>query len=75
MSTRQFSELVKAMTAERQQRLASRVRQSLASVPLEETRKACPVAPAQLADASGVNQGEVSKIEHGRSFRCGKTAS
>ena len=64
MPTRKFRELVKAMPAGRQRRIASRVRQSLMSMPLEEIRKARQMTQAKLADALGVNQGEVSKIEH-----------
>lgn len=64
MPTRKFRELVKAMPAERQRRIADRVRQSLMSMPLEEIRKARQMTQAKLADALGVNQGEVSKIEH-----------
>jgi transcriptional regulator with XRE-family HTH domain len=64
MPTRKFRELVKAMPAERQRRIANRVRQSLMSMPLEEIRKARQMTQAKLADALGVNQGEVSKIEH-----------
>ena len=64
MPTRKFRGLVKAMPAERQRRIANRVRQSLMSMPLEEIRKARQMTQAKLADALGVNQGEVSKIEH-----------
>jgi len=64
MPTRKFRELVKAMPAERQQKVANRVRKSLASMPLEEIRKARRLTQAKLADTLGVNQGEVSKIEH-----------
>jgi transcriptional regulator with XRE-family HTH domain len=64
MPTRKFRELVKAMPAERQRKIANRVRQSLMSMPLEEIRKARQMTQAKLADALGVNQGEVSKIEH-----------
>lgn len=64
MPTRKFRELVKAMPPERQQKVARRVRESLASMPLEEVRKARQMTQAKLADALGVNQGEVSKIEH-----------
>ncbi|MGA3023851.1 MAG: XRE family transcriptional regulator [Bryobacteraceae bacterium] len=64
MPTRKFRELVNAMPAERQKKIASRVRQSLASMPLEEVRKARQMTQSRLADALGVNQGEVSKIEH-----------
>jgi transcriptional regulator with XRE-family HTH domain len=52
------------MPAERQRKIANRVRQTLASMPLEEVRKARRMTQAQLADTLGVNQGEVSKIEH-----------
>lgn len=64
MPTRKFRELVKAMPAERQQKIATRVRESLASMPLEEVRKARQMTQAKLAGELGVNQGEVSKIEH-----------
>ena len=64
MPTRNFQELVKAMPAARQQKITGRVRKSLASMPLEEIRKARKMTQAKLADALGVNQGEVSKIEH-----------
>lgn len=64
MPTRRFHELLKALPAERQGRIAKRVRESLASMPLEEIRKARRMTQAKLADALGVNQGEVSKIEH-----------
>lgn len=64
MPTRKFRELVQTMPVARQQKIASRVRQSLAAMPLEEVRKARQMTQAKLADALGVNQGEVSKIEH-----------
>jgi len=64
MPTRKFRELVKSMPVGRQQRIAKRVRRTLASMPLEEIRKARQMTQAKLADALGVNQGEVSKIEH-----------
>lgn len=64
MPSRKFRELVRAMPTDRQQKIANRVRQSLASMPLEEIRKARQMTQAKLADALGVNQGEVSKIEH-----------
>jgi predicted XRE-type DNA-binding protein len=64
MPIRKFKDLVRAMPAERQQKIANRVRQSLASMPLEEMRKARQMTQAKVAEALGVNQGEVSKIEH-----------
>ena len=64
MPTRKFRELVQAMPPERQQRIANRVRQSLAAMPLDEIRKARQMTQAKLAEILGVNQGEISKIEH-----------
>ena len=64
MPTRNFRELVKSMPADRQQRIAARVHGTLASMPLEEIRKARQMTQVKLAEALGVNQGEVSKIEH-----------
>jgi DNA-binding XRE family transcriptional regulator len=64
MPTRKFRELIKTMPDERQQKIANQVRQSLASMPLDEIRRARQMTQAKLADALGVNQGEVSKIEH-----------
>ena len=52
------------MPAERQQKITTRVRRTLASMPLEELRRASRMTQAKLADELGVSQGEVSKIEH-----------
>ena len=64
MPNRNFHELIKAMPAERQRKIASRVQRTLASMPLEEVRRARQMTQAELANTLGVNQGEVSKIEH-----------
>jgi len=64
MPTRKFRELLKAMPAERQRRIAKRVRDTLVSIPLEEIRKARQMTQVKLAEVLGVNQGEISKIEH-----------
>src|SRR5438270_10176589 len=64
MPTRKFRELVQAMPPDRQQKIEKRVRQSLASMPLDEIRRARQMTQAKLAETLGVNQGEVSKIEH-----------
>ena len=64
MPTRRFRELVQNMPLERQRKLAKRVRETLGSMPLEEIRKARQMTQAKLAEVLGVNQGEVSKIEH-----------
>ena len=63
MPTRKFGELLSAMPVGRRRKIADRVRQSLASMPLDEFRKARQMTQAKLADALGVNQGGVSKIE------------
>jgi transcriptional regulator with XRE-family HTH domain len=63
MPTRNFRKLVQAMPAQRQQKIANRVRQTLASMPLDKIRKARQITQAKLAETLGVNQGEISKIE------------
>lgn len=64
MPTRKFRELVDAMPTYRQQKIARRVRETIAAMPLDELRKARQMTQAKLAQSLGVNQGEVSKIEH-----------
>ena len=64
MRTRKFSELTKDWPAERRERVAKRVRETLAAMPLDELRKAREMTQAKLAETLGVNQGEISKIEH-----------
>jgi transcriptional regulator with XRE-family HTH domain len=64
MPARKFRELIQAMPADRQRKIAKRVRESLASMPLDEIRRARQMTQAKLAETFGVNQGEISKIEH-----------
>jgi len=64
MPTRKFRELLESMPVERQRRIEERVRKSLAAMPLDQLRKAQEMTQLQLAEILGVNQGEVSKIEH-----------
>ena len=64
MPIRQFSELIDAIPANRRQKIAQRVRETIAAMPLDELRKARQMTQAKLAQSLGVNQGEVSKIEH-----------
>ena len=64
MPTRKFQELIQAMSPERQRKIANRVRESLAAMPLDEIRKARQMTQTKLAETLGVNQGEISKIEH-----------
>jgi len=64
MPTRHFRELLEAMPAERQRGIERRFQKSLAAMPLDQLRKAQQMTQLQLAGILGVNQGEVSKIEH-----------
>jgi len=64
MPNRKFRELIEAMPADRQRRIEKRFQDSLAAMPLDQLRKAQEVTQLQLAEILGVNQGEVSKIEH-----------
>jgi transcriptional regulator with XRE-family HTH domain len=72
MPTRSFRELLEAMPADRQRRIEKRFQKSLAAMPLGELRKAQEMTQLHLAEILGVNQGEVSKIEH-RSDICVST--
>jgi hypothetical protein len=60
MPTRKFREWIELTPAERQQRIAKRVRESLASMPMEEIRKARQMPQTKLTEALGVNQGAKS---------------
>ncbi len=64
MPTRKFSELMHAMPPERRQNIEKRFEESLASMPLDELRKAREMTQIQLSEVLGVHQSEVSKIEH-----------
>src|SRR5580658_8145033 len=72
MPTRKFRELIEAMPVERQRRIEKRFRDSLAAMPLDQLRKAKEMTQLRLAEILGVNQGEISKIEH-RSDICVST--
>jgi DNA-binding XRE family transcriptional regulator len=64
MAQRNFRELVEAMPIGRQQKIEKRFQVSLASMPLEEIRRAREMTQLQLGEALGVHQSEISKIEH-----------
>jgi len=64
MPTRKFRDLLEAMPDDRRQKIAKRVQGTLASMPLNELRKALQLTQVKLAESLGVNQGEISKIEH-----------
>jgi transcriptional regulator with XRE-family HTH domain len=72
MATHKFRELMEAMLADRQRRIEKRFQESLAAMPLDQIRKAQQMTQLQLAGILGVNQGEVSKLEH-RSGVCVST--
>ena len=64
MPTHNFRELLEAMPVERQQRIEKRFQKSLAAMPLDQLRKSQQMTQLRVAGVLGVNQGEVSKIEH-----------
>ena len=64
MPSRNFRELLDAMPVERQRRIEKRFQDSLAAMPLDQLRKTQEMTQIQLAKILGVNQGEISKIEH-----------
>jgi transcriptional regulator with XRE-family HTH domain len=64
MPARNFRELLEAMPPDRRRRIENRFQKSLAAMPLDQLRKAQQMTQLQLAEILGVNQGEVSKIEH-----------
>jgi len=64
MPTRNFRELFDVLPADRRRRVEQRVRETIAAMPLDELRRARQMTQARLAESLGVNQGEVSKIEH-----------
>jgi DNA-binding XRE family transcriptional regulator len=72
MPTRKFRELIEAMPPDRQRRIEKRFQDSLVAMPLDQLRKAQEMTQLELAGILGVNQGEVSKIEH-RSDICVST--
>jgi transcriptional regulator with XRE-family HTH domain len=71
MPTHKFRELLEALPPGRQRRIEKRFRKSLAAMPLDQLRKAQEMTQLQLAEILGVNQGEVSKIEHRSDIRIG----
>ncbi len=64
MPARKFSELMNAMSPSRGEKIARRVRQTVATMHLDELRRARQMTQVKIAETLGVNQGEVSKIEH-----------
>ncbi len=64
MRNRRSGELLTAIPANRRKKIAERVRETLAAMSLDELRQARQMTQAKLAETLGVNQSEVSRIEH-----------
>src|ERR1044071_7119492 len=64
MPSQKFKALLDQIPAARRQRIQARVEETLAAMPLDELRKARKLTQVKLAETLGVNQGEISKIEH-----------
>ena len=69
MPAHNFRELLEAMPVARQQRIEKRFQKSLTVMPLDQLRKAQQMTQLRLAEVLGINQGEVSKIEHRSDIR------
>ena len=69
MPTHNFRELLEVMPAARQHRIEKRFQKSLAAMPLDQLRKAQQMTQLRLGEVLGINQGEVSKIEHRSDIR------
>ena len=61
---KKWNNLKKKMSREAQARIDARVKETLASMPLAEIRKAIGLTQAQLAETLDMGQGSVSKIEN-----------
>lgn len=64
MPARKFNDLLNAMGPTRREKVARRVSETIAAMHLDDLRKARQMTQTTLAETLGVNQGEVSKIEH-----------
>lgn len=62
---KKWGELKGRMSPAARARVDARVRDTLASIPLAEIRKAIGMTQADLAEKLDQGQGSVSKIEHG----------
>jgi len=60
---RKFRELIEAMPAARRQRIRRKADELLAELPLQELRRARELSQEELAQALGVNQATISKLE------------
>lgn len=62
--TRKFSELLDKMPHESRERIDQRAKELLAEMPLYQLRQALEFSQEQMAEAMGVNQSAISKMEH-----------
>jgi transcriptional regulator with XRE-family HTH domain len=60
---KKFRELYDKLPAERRERIEGRVGDLKAEMPLHELREALHLTQVQLAEAMGIGQGNVSKLE------------
>jgi hypothetical protein len=61
MPSRNFKQLIEAMPPARRKRIEGRFQASLASMPLDELRKAREMSQLQLSEILCVHQNEISK--------------
>jgi len=64
MPVQKFKEILKDMPPARREKIGRRIRETVAAMHLDELRRARQMTQTKLAETLGVNQGEVSKIEH-----------
>ena len=61
---KKFDDLTKDWDPERKARVEERVKAALAEMPLNKLRQAVKLSQERMAELLGVNQSEISKIEH-----------
>lgn len=60
---RKFRDIVRAMPEVRRRKIRQRTEELLGELPLQELRRARELSQEQLAEALGVNQATISKLE------------
>ncbi len=61
---KKFNDLIKKMPKDRQRNIATRIKQELEAMPLQELRQAQHLTQQQVAETLKLNQAAVSKMEH-----------
>lgn len=64
MPMRNFSQLMNAMSPERRQNIEKRFEESLAAMPPDELRNARELTKLQLVEIMGLQESEISNVEH-----------